>query len=263
MKNTEKRFVTWWHPVYGPARVRYHGPSRRKGYSWVGNQPREEVLTSQLKFDQGFAGELTGSGDYKIKDNMIGVAKIRQKKHESKSYLGALAQRLLREDGEQQNVPEQQTGDSLDAQVDRYLSDYEATSRTAKHEARNFRMTIRRLMSEADEDEEGGDEPAETETTPATQPTKPSADSIDIEEFANNVARLIENYDSLLEVRSTLIKRSMNFISKNYDQTVVDALEAALRDKHGMVDGETRQEVEDEQFAAPPAANAGPGGAGA
>lgn len=180
----------------------------------------------------------------------------------SESPLRQLA-RLLREDD--QNLPEQETGDSLDAQVDRYLSDYEASSRTAKHEGRDFRQMIKRLMREAgDEDELGGDAggEAETETEPAPEPTKPSSDSIDIEEFANSVARLIQNYDTLLEVQSTLIRRATNFVSKNYDQTVIDGFEKAMRDKHGLVDGETKQEVDDEMFAAPPADRAGPGGAG-
>ena len=181
-----------------------------------------------------------------------------------KSPLKLLAEDLLREDGEQ-NVPEQATGDSLDAQVDRYFSDYEAASRTAKHEGKDFRRMMRRLLGEAGEDEEPADDggEAETETEPAPQPTKPSLDSIDIEEFANSVARLIQNYDTLLEVQSTIIRRAKNFVNKNYDQSTVDALEDALRDKHGFVDGETKQEVQDDVFAAPRAANAGPGGAGA
>lgn len=179
------------------------------------------------------------------------------------SPLQELAQQLREDD--QQNVPEQQSGDSLDAQVDRYLSDYEASSRTAKHEGKDFRMMLRRLLSEAGDDDEteGDDAPAETEATPAPEPTKPSVDSIDVEEFANSVARLIQNYDTLLEVQSTLIKRASNFMSKNYDQNTVNAFEAALRDKHGLVDGETKQQVDDEMFAAPSADRAGPGGAGA
>lgn len=192
------------------------------------------------------------------------LAKKRSKKVQE-SPLQQLV-RLLREDD--QNLPEKETGDSLDAQVDRYLSDYEASSRTAKHEGRDFRRTVKRLMSEAGDDDEldlGGDDAggeAETETEPAPEPTKPSAGDIDIEEFANSVARLIQNYDTLLEVQSTLIRRATNFVSKNYDQTVIDGFETAMRDKHGLVDGETKQEVDDEMFAAPAADRAGPGGAG-
>jgi hypothetical protein len=156
-------------------------------------------------------------------------------------------------------------GDSLDNQVDRYLAEYEASSKTAKNEGRDFRMTIRRLLSEADDDAgaDGPDADGDTDSPAPAAPPKANVDQIDMEEFANNVARLIENFENLLEVRSTLVRRSINFISKNYDQSAVDSLESLLRDKHGLADGETKQEIDDDMFSAPRADRAGPGGAGA
>lgn len=160
----------------------------------------------------------------------------------------------------------QQGDDSLDNQVDRYFAEYESSSKSAQHEGRDFRMTIRRLLSEAGDDDTASDGPdagAGDDATPApAAPQKGNIDQIDVEEFANNVARLVENYDNLLEVRSTLVRRAINFISKNYDQTTVSSLENTLRDKHGMAAGETKQEVDDDMFTAPRADRAGPGGAG-
>lgn len=194
------------------------------------------------------------------------------------SMRSLLSERFLREDATGDDAgtapptvqpSQKEGGDSLDNQVDRYLAEYEASSKTAKHEGRDFKMMIRRLLSEAGDDDAESDGPdadaggEDAAPAPAAAPPKETIDEIDMEEFANNVARLIENYENLLEVRSTLVRRSINFISKNYDQTAVTSLESLLRDKHGMADGETKQEVDDELFQAPRADRAGPGGAGA
>jgi len=86
-----------------------------------------------------------------------------------------------------------------------------------------------------------------------------------MESFVNSVVRLIENYDSLLEVRSTIARRAMNFIAKSYEPDVVESLKRTLRDDHGLVPGESALDVSDEEFQAPPADRAGasPGGGGA
>lgn len=179
------------------------------------------------------------------------------------SPLRQLARDLLREDA-METAPPQEGGDSLDAQIDRLLADYETSSKTAKKEGRDFRMTTRRLFEADDDDndvdisDDSSEEPAEPEA-----PAKATIDDIDVEEFTNNVARLIQNYDNLLEIKNTLIRRAITFISKGYDQATVDALVRLLRNEHGLVDGESKQDVEDEMFKAPPAERAGPGGAGA
>ncbi len=187
-----------------------------------------------------------------------------------RGYFKRMARQLLKEEDAVETAPPIEGGDSLDAQVDRYLADYEAQSKTAKQEGFDFHRMTRRLLSEAGEDEEkpaedGGDDLSGLggDDAAVAGPSKATLEDIDMEEFCNSVARLIENYDNLLEMRSTLIRRSINFISKSYDQATVDSLEDLLRNKHGLVDGESKQDVEDEQFIAPPADRAGPGGAGA
>lgn len=166
-----------------------------------------------------------------------------------------IAESLLREQGDE--VPTQETEDSLDAQVDRYLAQYEGEAKTSKQEGLDFRMMTRRILSEAEEDEEegGGEEPA-------GEPAKLSLDDLDLESFANGVARLIENYDSLLEVRNTLLRRARGFLAKGYEPDVVQEFERVMRESHGMADGESEQDIADEDFPAPGADRAGEGGAG-
>jgi hypothetical protein len=163
------------------------------------------------------------------------------------SYLKNLARQLLKED---ESITSEKGVDSLDEQIDRYFSEYESSAKVTT-EGYNFQKSLRQLLSEA-EKEEKSDEPIK----------KLGADSINVEDFANNVARLIENYDSLLEVRSTILRRAINFLSKSYDLDVADSLRDVLKSQHSMVDGKTKREVEEEEFVAPAADRAGPSGAG-
>lgn len=160
--------------------------------------------------------------------------------------------RRLNEDAS--NVDHEENGVSLDAQVDRYLSTYEKEAKTVKSEGNNTYRIFRSLM-EADDGESESNDAEETDVAPTV---KLSIDDIDVETYVNNVARLIENYDNLLEVRDTLIKRSINFISKNYDIDVVKAVKDGFKNEHSMIAGKSEGEHEAEDFQAPRAAEAGP-----
>ena len=146
---------------------------------------------------------------------------------------------------------------SLDAEVDRYFAQYESEAKTAKKEGRNFRMLTRRIVSEAGEDDEDTDI---EDNDQVDKPSKLKADAIDMDSFVNSLVRLIDNYDSLLEVRGTIARRAMNFIAKSYEPDVVESLKSKLRDDHGLVPGESHLDIADEKFEAPPAARAGSSG---
>lgn len=163
---------------------------------------------------------------------------------------------LLREEGENKDVVSEGK-DSLDSQVDRYLAEYESEARSMQAEGLDFRMLTRRLLSE-ESDDEGGDAPdAATDV-----PTKMGLDDINVESFTNGVVRLIDNYDSLLEVRNTLFRRAKGFLTKSYSPEVLESFERLMRDEHDIEDGKTSDEVESDKFVAPPADRAGEGGAG-
>lgn len=169
---------------------------------------------------------------------------------------GCFGESLLRE--EEGDTPDE-TDDSLDMQVDRYLSQYEGEAKSSKKEGLDFRMLTRRIVSEAEGDEEGDE--GDTSDV-AEEPSKLTMDDIDVESFANGVARLIDNYDSLLEVRSTLVRRAKNFLSRNYDQDVAFAFEQSMRDDHGIAPGSSSLDLAAEEFPAPAADRAGDGGGG-
>jgi len=171
-----------------------------------------------------------------------------------------IAEAFLGEDDAPPAVaPPEEKDTSLDSQVDRYFSEYESEAKSAKNEGADFRRLLRRLL-EAEGDTTGNEAPADDGDDEAGDPAKQGVDSIDLENFANSVVRLIENYDSLLEVRSTITRRAKNFLAKAYSEDVVEAFDKVMRDEHGIVPGESKIDVEDEEFPAPGADRAGDGG---
>lgn len=162
---------------------------------------------------------------------------------------------LLREAEEE----EKESGeDSLDNQIDKYLADYEAEAKNSKNESLDFRMMTRRFLIEADEDEEGA---AEEES--AEEPTKLTVEDLDVKSFVSDVMRLVDNYDSLLEVRNTILRRAVNFLVDNYEIDVSDAFKEELLDSYGVEIGKSKSEIADEEYQAPKAGAAGPMGGGA
>jgi len=175
------------------------------------------------------------------------------------------------------------SGDSLDEQVDRYLMQYESESKktdqatqgpgsTAQMEAMDWRDLVKGVLIEAgqgDKDAQGPDDaaPGADDMMGDDDSGKLTMEDIDIAKFCDDVVRLIENYDSLLEVKATLMRRARNFLKKNYNEEALSAFDNVMRDDHGMVPGQDKQSVDDERFPAPAAARASgsaePGAGGA
>ena len=166
---------------------------------------------------------------------------------------------ILKEGDEDDSVEKEDGNDSLDNQVDKYLGEYEAEAKSAKTEGTDWRRTVRRIVEEA-EDNETADED-NILGADAEAPSKLSEDDIDINSFANSVIRLIDNYDSLLEVRNTILRRASNFLNKNYDASVVEQFKDSLREDHGLEIGKSQEQTQADEFAAPSAGAAGPAGA--
>jgi ribosomal protein L37AE/L43A len=147
----------------------------------------------------------------------------------------------------------QENDDSLDSQVDRYLAQYEGDAKPAKNERVDLHWMTREFLSEAAEDDADATDP----------PKKLTIEDIDVDSFANDVVRLVDNYDSLLEIKSTLLRRAINFLSKTYDQDVVNAFTDVMNEEHSMVAGQTERETKLTNFTAPAADRANDIGGGA
>lgn len=149
---------------------------------------------------------------------------------------------------------EHESGDSLDAQVDKYLTDYEHEAKSAQQEGLDLRSITRRLLEAEDESEPGAI------TAAGGAAPQPGAGEIDVESFSNSVVRLIENPENLLEFRDTILKRAANFLAKAYSTEIVDEFKRVMREEHDMEIGKSNFDIEDE-YEAPRAGQAGPGGA--
>ena len=57
---------------------------------------------------------------------------------------------------------------------------------------------------------------------------------IDMEVFAADVARLVKNYDSLLDWKAIIIKKANDYLLDKYDQTKVDALTDILNFRYDL-----------------------------
>lgn len=86
--------------------------------------------------------------------------------------------------------------------------------------------------------------------------------NIDIATFANEVARLVQNYDSLIDMEALIIGKAARYITDNYDQETGDFFEEIMDQHHDMrvVDAGFEEETVDP----PPAIGSGyasqPGG---
>lgn len=135
---------------------------------------------------------------------------------------------------------EREKEDSLDIQLDRFLTQYESEASRSKNEGLDFRSMTRNFLSEAEGDEESEDDAEETEEESPSEieAKKISVDEIDIESFTSSVVRLIENYDNLLEIDTTIAKRAKNFLLKNYEVEAARQFEETLSNTFDMSLGE-------------------------
>jgi len=173
---------------------------------------------------------------------------------------------LIKEENE---APPERGNDSVDVQIDKFFSDFESEAKSSKNESRDWRRTLRRLL-EAEDDEEGGaDEGGEDEAASeegeegedeATE--KLTIEEIDINSFASSVARLIDNYDSLLEIRDTIVRRATNYLGKNYELDVVEKFKDVMSEQFDIGEDDTPHGLADEKFPAPTADRAFGGSGG-
>ena len=55
-----------------------------------------------------------------------------------------------------------------------------------------------------------------------------AADDIDLRHFANNLARLVKNYDTLMDMESIILNKAYSYIQNNYGDDTVKALKDVL-----------------------------------
>jgi hypothetical protein len=61
-----------------------------------------------------------------------------------------------------------------------------------------------------------------------------AADDIDLKHFAGNVARLVKNYETLLDIENIILNKSYAYIQNNYGEDTVKALKDVLEQDYGI-----------------------------
>lgn len=137
-------------------------------------------------------------------------------------------------------------GDSIDDELEGLMVDYEtdarksaqlATERMSANES--FRRAYKRMLFEV------------------------AADDIDLKHFAGNVARLVKNYDNLIDMESIILNKAYSHIQNNYGEDTVKALKDVLEQEFDIE--VERPEVEKDEPEVPIAVGgaSASGGAGA
>lgn len=136
-------------------------------------------------------------------------------------------------------------GDSIDDELEGLMVDYETDARKSAQVASEkmksesaFRSYYRRLLKEV------------------------AADDIDLKHFANNLARLVKNYDTLMDMESIILNKAYSYIQNNYGEDTVKALKDTLEQDFD-IDVERGPEEKDEPEVPIAVGASGEGGAGA
>ena len=85
--------------------------------------------------------------------------------------------------------------------------------------------------------------------------------SFDVESFAADVARLINNYETLLDIEQAIYYRAVNILESNYTEEITAAFKEILHSRYGFDFGDIRSDPVKDQ--APLALGSGGEGGGA
>lgn len=133
-----------------------------------------------------------------------------------------------KEEEEEPKTPPIKPGDKaqlekqFDAKLDTMLQDFEVSAlKSAKINAQDpvktenwWRAPVSKLLYEAEKEYTESD--------------------FDIQKFASDVARLIMNYDTLLDMESTIYNKAKSFLDLKYGKDVADSMSEILATRYGL-----------------------------
>jgi len=165
---------------------------------------------------------------------------------------------------------------SVDDQIDALILRYESSSLQEKEKNSSMMESLTRkslkFLFEQDEEQEVGEEaaaeeeaavePTGSEEMKVTKPGKQIIPDLDIDSFASRTVRLINNPDSLLDIKTAIINRIKNFLDENYGDQFVTRYIEILEEEFGIETSEFNEsemeQTSDDDFAV----GANPAGAG-
>lgn len=130
--------------------------------------------------------------------------------------------------------------DSIDVKIDAFLVAAES------NEDESMEESVNRFVKVLLED----DSPETPEAPP------PEQKKLNVHVFARESARLIDNFENLVDVKGILLRRCLNFVKKNYDDSTVKQVEDILSQDFS-ISQKSNLDKEDDVIA-PTADRAGP-----
>ena len=148
--------------------------------------------------------------------------------------------------------------DSVDDQIDALLLRYETSSIRSEPSLNESLKSLNLKFLLEQEEEEPIDEPADEAPadTPAAEEEAPTEENLepegsekisvtapaeeqeipdlDIDRFANRVVRILNNYQSLLNVEEAVLNRAKTFLDENYGDAFVQAFNDTLMQNYGI-----------------------------
>ena len=130
---------------------------------------------------------------------------------------------------------------SVDDQIDSILVGYENDSLIEELKVESILIGEQaEEAEETEETEETEDEKDEKEiegseavdTEEAAETLKPK---LNLNEFANRVARLVTAYDNLLDIKTVILTRAKNYITENYDENTGNDLQELLETEYQLL----------------------------
>ena len=119
------------------------------------------------------------------------------------------------DDDKEEDKPAGPSDDTIDGEVNNLLTDFEAEAVASaekdaalKGESFIHKKPIANLLFEADDV------------------------AFDVGHFAGNIARVIDNYQTLLDVEKMIFDKAMAFITAKYGEPTADEFESILADQH-------------------------------
>lgn len=105
---------------------------------------------------------------------------------------------------------------------------------------------------ESDEDDAPAEDPSGSDDMSVTAPAgKQKVPDLDIDKFTARVVRLVNNYESLLNIEESIVNRAKTFLDENYGEAFVYEFVNNLSSKYGLETAEFGNipDVSDDTFA--------------
>ena len=125
-------------------------------------------------------------------------------------------------------APSVENVESIDGDIEAVLIDFETTARrSAVSEAKSLRSLYE------------------------------SEEVLDLDSFAGDVARLVKNYDNLLDIEGMLVNKSKTFLADRYGEDVANNFIEKLEDQHDIEEPTSGDPIPDTNLQTPLAIGAG------